>query len=210
MARGAAEIGGDAAVEVLALRALPPGGKAGADPFAEGGDLIGGLHVVRRRGEHGFAGERLAAVFHVEEGDRDLEDVVHQHAPGPGAVRQFAGEAVLRHLAGQPEGGFQHVVVARAELGRGQLRAGIRVEAEKLHDIADDLGDDEFVTARDHGQGTRAEAAQQFLGFLVFQHVDRLELDPTDREEFFYPEAAGSVRLPEYFDRLGHGVSVAG
>jgi hypothetical protein len=48
--------------------------------------------------------------------------------------------------------------------------------------------------------------AQRVEAALVVQDVDRFKLDPTDREVVFYPEAAGSVGLPENLDRLSHGI----
>jgi hypothetical protein len=39
----------------------------------------------------------------------------------------------------------------------------------------------------------------------VSEDIDRLELDPTDREKLFQSQAAGSARLPERLQRRGFG-----
>src|SRR5262249_6770913 len=96
------------------------------------------------------------------------------------------------------------MIVAGMQFGRRQRRARLLVEPQKLHDIADDLGKYEAVAARYHRHRPCAQTAQLFEAAFVHQHIDRLELDPTDREVFLYPEAARSMRLPEHLDRFAH------
>src|SRR5262249_4750819 len=96
------------------------------------------------------------------------------------------------------------MIVAGMQFGRRQRRARFFVEPQKLHDIADDLGKDKPVAARYDRHRPRTQPAQLFEPAFVCQHIDRLELDPTDREVFLYPETARSMRLPEDLDRFAH------
>src|SRR5260370_6654031 len=96
------------------------------------------------------------------------------------------------------------MIVAGMQLSRRQRRAGLLVEAQKLDDVADDLGSAEAVAARADRHGTRSEPPQLLQAALIRQHIDRLELDPTDREVFLNPEAARSMRLPKHLDRFVH------
>src|SRR5690348_9885589 len=97
------------------------------------------------------------------------------------------------------------MVVAGIELRRRQGRAGRLVEFEKLDDVADHLGKDKTVAARNDRHRARAEAPQLVEAAFVRHYVDRLELDPTDREVLLYPKAARSMRLPEDLNRFAHG-----
>ena len=83
----------------------------------------------------------------------------------------------------------------------------MRVEPEKRDDIADHLGEDETVAPRHDRYRACAETGEFVEPARIRHHVDRLELDPTDREVFLDPEAARSVRLPEHLDRLVHPLS---
>ena len=59
------------------------------------------------------------------------------------------------------------------------------------------LGEDPVVASRQDGDGTRTQPSQLGQTGGAFKNVDRLELDPTDREKLFQSQAAGSARLPE-------------
>src|SRR5260370_2266501 len=96
------------------------------------------------------------------------------------------------------------MIVAGMQLSRRQRRAGLPVEGQKLDDVADDLGKYEAVAARHDRHGTRSEPPQLLQAALIRQHIDRLELDPTDRQGFLNPEAARSMRLPKHLDRFVH------
>src|SRR5712691_6511646 len=72
-------------------------------------------------------------------------------------------------------------------------------------DLGDVLREDKFVAARQNRDRARAEALQLRPPGRVFQHIDRLELDPTDREKLLESQAAGSARLPERLQWLGLG-----
>ena len=61
--------------------------------------------------------------------------------------------------------------------------AGRLVELQKRDDLRDVLGKDKFVAARQHRDRARAEALQLGPAGSVFKYIDRLELDPTDREK---------------------------
>ncbi len=71
--------------------------------------------------------------------------------------------------------------------------------------MADVLREHVVVTARQHGDRARAQPSQLIKPGGVFQHVDGLELDPTDREKLFEFQAAGSSRLPEDLQWNGGG-----
>ena len=132
---------------------------------------------------------------------------MHEHPPGAGPVGKLVRELPVRHLPGEADGGLEDVPVAGGELGRGELRPGIVGEAEEVHDILDDLGEDELLPPGNDRHRTGAERSQAFEPAFVFQYVDRFELDPTDREVLLYPEATGSVGLPEHRDGVSHADS---
>jgi hypothetical protein len=125
-------------------------------------------------------------------------------------MRQLQLELVIRHLAHQTDCRFENMLVTSIQLGRRQRRARVFVEGQKLNNIADDLRKDKAVAARHYRHRARAQSAQLLEAAFVSQYVDRLELDPTDREVFFDPEAARSMRLPEHLDRFAHpGLAIA-
>src|SRR5207253_1970928 len=92
------------------------------------------------------------------------------------------------------------------QLRRRQYRAGLLVELQEFDDLGDVLGKHEFVAARQYRQRAGAQTLQLGAAGRVLQHVDRFELDRTDREKLFESQAAGSTRLPERLQwrSLGH------
>ena len=204
VARRAAEIGWDLAGEVFAGGFLRPIGEAGTDLIAEFRDGGTGCHVVRRWRDHVFIRQRHARVLHIEEGGRDLENMMQQDAPGAWPVRKFAVQVLIRHLGDKANGGFENMVVAGLELVRRQRRGSIVRQIEEVDDILDDLREDKLVAARDDGDGAGAEALKLIQAGLVREDVYRCELDPTDRKVFFYPETARSMGLPEDLDWCSH------
>jgi hypothetical protein len=65
------------------------------------------------------------------------------------------------------------------------------------------LGEDPRVPARQDGHRTRTDAAKLREARGIFKNVDRLELNPTDREKLFEFQATRSARLPERFQLKG-------
>ena len=128
---------------------------------------------------------------------------MHHHPPRARPVRQPDLELVDWHLAYKADR-LEHVIITGVELGRRQDWTGLLAEPQKLDDVADDLGEDKTVVARDHRNRARTEPPQLLETAIVRQYVYRLELDPTDREIFLNPEAAGSMRLPKNLDRFAH------
>ena len=202
--RGLAEIGRHRAREILVSDALPPGIQAPPHAVAEIGDRRARPHLRGRRNDEALIGQGCAGVLGLEVRGRDLKDVVHQHAVRAGPVRQLLIEPIVRHLPHQADGRFEYMVAARVQLGRRKGRARLLVETQKLDDIADHLGKYETVAARHDRHGTRTQPPQLLQAALIRQHIDRLELDPTDREVFLNPEAARSMRLPKHRDWFVH------
>jgi hypothetical protein len=71
--------------------------------------------------------------------------------------------------------------------------------------LGDILREDELVAARQDRDRTGADPRQLGSPGRVFKNIDRLELDPTDREKLLESQAAGSARLPERLQRRGLG-----
>ncbi len=207
VARGAAEIGRHAAGKVLTGGLRGPSIETGAYASAEVGDGRARRHILRWRGDHVLIRELLAGVFHVEEGGRDLEDVMEEDAPRARSVWELLLEVLVGHLGDEATGRLKDVVVARFELVRRERWRGIVWQVEEVNDILDDLGEDELIAARDDGHRACAKPLEFLQAGLVGEDVDRCELDPTDREVFFNPETARSMRLPEDLDWSSHVTS---
>jgi hypothetical protein len=73
--------------------------------------------------------------------------------------------------------------------------------------VAQVLGENPVVAAREDGYRAGAQASQFRQTGGVFKNVDRIELDPTDREKLFEFQATRSTRLPESLQArdVGHG-----
>ena len=71
--------------------------------------------------------------------------------------------------------------------------------------MAEVLREHPVVAARQdrHRAGANAPQFRQTGG--IFKNVDRIELDPTDREKLFEFQTTRSTRLPERFQRTGIG-----
>ena len=67
--------------------------------------------------------------------------------------------------------------------------------------MADILREHILVAARKHRDRTSSQPPQLIEPGGVFQHIDGLELDRTDREKLFEFQAARSSRLPEHLQR---------
>src|SRR5439155_13729863 len=91
------------------------------------------------------------------------------------------------------------------QLRRRQNRSGILVELQEGNDLRDVLREHEFVAARQNRDRTGADARQFCPPGRVFKNIDRLELDPTDREKLLESQTAGSARLPERLQWCGLG-----
>ena len=137
----------------------------------------------------------------LQEGLRNAEDVVAEHAIAARTVRHLGGQLGVRHLRDHADGGVQEPVEPRDQLVRRQHRAGCLVKPEELDHVADVLREHVVVAARQHGDRAGSQPPQLIEPGGVFQHVDGLELDRTDREKLFEFQAAGSSRLPEHLQR---------
>src|SRR5204863_7394326 len=84
-------------------------------------------------------------------------------------------------------------------------RPGLLVELQEGNDLRDVLREHEFVAARQNRDRTGADARQFCPPGRVFKNIDRLELDPTDREKLLESQTAGSARLPERLQWCGLG-----
>ena len=75
--------------------------------------------------------------------------------------------------------------------------------------MPDILREHPVIAARQYGDGASAESAQFSHSIGVFQDIDGIELDRTDREKLFEFQAARSARLPENLKRdiRLHGIS---
>jgi hypothetical protein len=133
--------------------------------------------------------------------------MMHQHTPGARPVRQFTRQILIRHGPYQPNGSFKDAIIAFRQCGRRKFRCRIILKVEKIDDIGDDLRENKVVTARDNRNRARADTGELIAAAIVFENINRFEFDPTDRQVFFYPETARSMRLPENLDRGRHGVS---
>ena len=102
----------------------------------------------------------------------------------------------------QGTGGSSSVANSFDQLRRGQHRPGRLVQPKEFYHLAEVLRERELVAARQHGDRTGTKPPQISQPGLVFQHIDGLELDRTDREKLFEFQAAGSSRLPEHLQRL--------
>ena len=137
---------------------------------------------------------------------RDAEHMMCQPRIAARAVRRLGFELVVRHLRDDAQCGVDEMLHPLDELRRRQYRPGLFVELQEGDDLRDVLRKDELVAARQHRNRTRAEALQLGPAGGVFEDIDRLELDPTDREKLLESQAAGSARLPERLQwcSLGH------
>ncbi|MCY4502529.1 MAG: hypothetical protein OXE57_13325, partial [Alphaproteobacteria bacterium] len=66
------------------------------------------------------------------------------------------------------------------------------------------MGENEIIAARNDRNRACAKLAQLVHTGRVRRHVYAVELDPTDREELFGSQAAGSAGPPENLDLLAH------
>ena len=73
--------------------------------------------------------------------------------------------------------------------------------------MAEILREDPFVATRQDGNRARANAPKFGEAGGIFKDVDRIELNPTDREKLFEFQTTRSTRLPERFQSngIGHG-----
>ena len=151
--------------------------------------------------------EKLAA-GDLDEQFRDAEHVMRQHAVFARPVRHLGVEPVVGHQRHERDRRVDKARHPLDKLRRRQHRAGLLVELKKLDDLRDILREDELVAARQYRDRACAEARQLGPPFRVFEDIDRLELDPTDREKLLESQAAGSTRLPERLQwrGLGHRV----
>ena len=136
---------------------------------------------------------------------RDAEHVMRQDAVVSRPVRHLGVEPVVGHQRDDLQGRADKPVDALDQLRRRQDRPGLLVELQEFDDLRDVLRKDKFVAARQDRDRARAEALQFGSPGGVFQHIDRLELDPTDREKLLESQAAGSARLPERLQGRGLG-----
>ncbi|HLY88739.1 MAG TPA: hypothetical protein VKQ27_07120, partial [Acetobacteraceae bacterium] len=67
--------------------------------------------------------------------------------------------------------------------------------------MADILREHVLVAARKHRDRPGSQPPQLIEPGGVFQHIDGLELDRTDREKLFEFQATRSSRLPEHLQR---------
>ena len=128
---------------------------------------------------------------------------MREHAVLARPVRHLGVEPVVRHQRDEPDRRVDKPRHPLDELRRRQHRPGLLVELKKLDDLRDILREDELVAARQDRDRTGAETRQFGPPFRVFEDIDRLELDPTDREKLLESQAAGSTRLPERLQRRG-------
>ena len=185
--------------------ALPPR----CDPLAHappvGGKRRGRGHVLGPRdfGRQPLAEDLAAGDF--EKRLRDPEHVMRQDAVLSRPVRHLDIEPVIGHQRDDLQGRADKPVEALDQLCRRQDRPGLLVELQEFDDLRDVLRKDKFVAARQDRDRACAEALQFGSPGGVFQHIDRLELDPTDREKLLESQAAGSARLPERLQGRGLG-----
>ena len=198
-ARGA-EVDLHFAVEVLVSNRVPPPAEALPDPLAERGDVGARANVVGGRGGQVLVAHRHPRLVHVHEGVRDLEQVVHQHPPRAGPVRKLVLELAVRHLAGEPDGGLEHVPVASGELGGREVRTRVLGEAEEVDDILDDLAKtnclDTIGTERAPNARRRSIPSSSSRTLTDSNSIPR-----TERYSFTLRQSVG---LPEDRDGFGH------
>ena len=87
-------------------------------------------------------------------------------------VGHLGGQQGVRHLRHDPDRGADEQVQPLHQLRRGQDGTGRLIQPEELDHVADVLGEDPVVAARQDGHGARAEAAQFRKSVGVGQHVD--------------------------------------
>lgn len=136
----------------------------------------------------------------------DAEGVVHQDPVGTWPVRQLGREFAVGHPPALTGRRGEDDVQATDEFVRRELGRFVDVETQEGRDIADGLREHEPLAAGHDGHGSRAEPVQRGQAVGVVQYVDRLEPDPTDREELLDPKTARSGGLPVDPDLCVHRV----
>ena len=116
-------------------------------------------------------------------------------------MRQPTLQQRIGHLAYQSDRGREHEIGTTGKGRRCELGGDRLAQAEELDDVSDDLSVDKATAPRDHRHGARAQGAQGSSTLGILEDVDRLELDPTDREVLLNPETARSMRLPVDLDQ---------
>ena len=150
-----------------------------------------------------MAEERAAS--RLDERLGDAEHVMGYRAVFAGPVRHFLVEPVVGHQRDDAQRRVDEKLHPLDQLRRRQYRRGVFLELQEFDDLRDILREDKFVAARQHRDRACPEALQLGPPGGVFQHIDRLELDPTDREKLLEPQTAGSARLPERLQWLDLG-----
>jgi hypothetical protein len=130
---------------------------------------------------------------------------MRQYAVLSRPVRHLGVEPIVRHPRHEVERRADEPVEPSGELRRRQDRPGLLVELQKGDDLRDVLREDELVAPRQDRDRARADPRQLSPSGWVFENVDRLELDPTDREKLLESQTAGSTRLPERLQRRACG-----
>jgi hypothetical protein len=120
-------------------------------------------------------------------------------------VRHLGVELIVGHQRDDLQRRADEAVQPSGELRRRQDRPGLLVELQKGDDLRDVLREDELVAPRQDRDRARADTRQLSPSGWVFENVDRLELDPTDREKLLESQTAGSTRLPERLQRRARG-----